>query len=612
MLSMKEIDDANQARSAAMDGLRQFFRFPFPGPFRHLIRKTVRAIKSRKVRGLIAEAKQQFADWQLDACLITVERVLRIVPTHKRALQLHATVLGHLGRVEEALEVAHRTIELYPADVPSRHRIRALGGQVPLASREAAVDCARKHGFNPAACVDCAYYLYDAELFADAVELCQLGLAAASKALESNHLTKAVSELKLQMAMALEADGDFERASQLFRELVPERHTGHSAAAGLARCLLHSSQPQQGELALRASNAGQLDPGRFVALSVALLQAQWKIKESYELYRMRPLSLAMAKAFGMPSRPEELNLLDPVNQRKKILVVSEGGPGDELRFSTLYGDLCNAAGHLTITCDPRLESAMHRNFPEVAFVPVPRFRREYLGDTSDRRSLPDALLYPCLSDNVLELGRAAGLTCSIVDTLADLRPDADAFLTSPSHLKPRPDLREKWRACLASSGKRKIGIAWRSILKSAARNRHYLAVDHLRPLECLADCEFWLLQPGATEEEIAALREFVDLRIPEDLDLLDDFEGQIALVSCLDAVISPFTTTGELGGVCGRPTILVSTSANTRWRRRDDGTDIWHSSAKVVIADARGKIGAIEDAVAILDGAGSTAVPVSN
>lgn len=125
-----------------------------------------------------------------------------------------------------------------------------------------------------------------------------------------------------------------------------------------------------------------------------------------------------------------------------------------------------------------------------------------------------------------------------------------------------------------------IGLAWRSMLQSVARDRHYLQATDLDRLADV-DADFWILQPKASTEELDHLARHLSLRIPEGLDLVDDLEGQLAIVSMLDCVVSPFTTTAELGGAAGTPTLMLSTLYSTRWRDAGE-RDIWHPAARVV------------------------------
>jgi hypothetical protein len=186
---------------------------------------------------------------------------------------------------------------------------------------------------------------------------------------------------------------------------------------------------------------------------------------------------------------------------------------------------------------------------------------------------------------VIVAAKDVDLVCSVLDTLADLRPNRESFRkTKRPPLEPHPELRKYWAAKTKASGRTNIGLSWRSMLQSVARNRHYLTAEDLAPLADV-DADFWLFQPKATPEEIEHLRSFLTLHIPDDFDLVNDFEGQLALAANMDCVISPFATTGELAGAVGTPTILISTTKSTTWRRNPDGSDIWHDKSQIVWGD---------------------------
>jgi ADP-heptose:LPS heptosyltransferase len=189
-----------------------------------------------------------------------------------------------------------------------------------------------------------------------------------------------------------------------------------------------------------------------------------------------------------------------------------------------------------------------------------------------------------VSDQVIVAAKDVDLVCSLLDTLVDLRPDREAFRKDKQPLQPDPALLKYWAGKTNAPGRLKVGLSWRSMLQSVARNRHYMIVEDLGPLASV-DADFWLLQPNATEEEIDHLRSFLTLHIPENLDLVNDFEGQLAFTANMDFVVSPFTTTGELAGAAGTPTILVSTTRSTTWRRNPDGSDIWHATTQIVWGD---------------------------
>jgi hypothetical protein len=291
--------------------------------------------------------------------------------------------------------------------------------------------------------------------------------------------------------------------------------------------------------------------------------------------------------------PEEFRLEPGHRLGRRAFVYTEGGPGDELRFASLYRELTALFPDLTLTCEPRLESLMVRSFPHIPFLPIRRSRPEIRSDDYDTRSIvPTQLLANALNNRAVEEIERADFACSVLETLADLRPDRDSFPRQGAYLKPDPALVAEWaqRVRQASGGRpvHRIAICWRSMLRSPARQPHYLSAADMAPLARLENAEFWSVQTGVTDEELSELRQVLpNVQVP-DLDLKDDFEGVAALFVNMDHVVAPFITQGEFAGALGVPTTLLANTHTTTWRRNADGSDVWHSSAATVFGDPVG------------------------
>ncbi|WP_192814198.1 tetratricopeptide repeat protein [Nitratireductor pacificus] len=535
----------------------------------------------RPEQRLAVEAKELLSKWDLEAALAKADEALTLKPNLQKALQLRVTILSNLGRLEDARRAVRILGGLYPLDPSARRQMRALELDAPPVSRSIAMHVVEQSGWRASTISQAAQYLYDGEKFEDALDFCVYGMATVSRITDRKRRTTVRNNLIHCRALSLESLHRYEEAIATYEQLFPSGKDNLRATMGVARCSLELNRAEHAETMLRAGYAEQKDPWPFSPLNLDALQAQRKIKESYELYRKKPISAAISKYFNVHVKPSEINIVSGYYRDKSALLLSEGGPGDEFRLCTTYSDLSRLFGRLTITCDPRLTTIMRRTFPDIEFLPTARHRRELVRDMPDRKTLTDATLFQCVSDQAIVVGKDCDLVCSVLDCLADIRPNPETFEGKGGVLKPLPHLADDWRRNIGNNCRPQVGIAWRSLLQTVARNRHYLTVDDLRGLSALKNVDFWLLQPGATEEEISQLSSFVSLKIPEGLDLLDDFEGQLAMTSTLDAVLSPFTTSGELAGAAGVPTILLSTTSNTMWRRNKDGTDIWRPNVTI-------------------------------
>jgi len=86
----------------------------------------------------------------------------------------------------------------------------------------------------------------------------------------------------------------------------------------------------------------------------------------------------------------------------------------------------------------------------------------------------------------------------------------------------------------------------------------------------------------------------------EGVDQYNDFEAVAACMCSMDLIIAPFTTVAELAGALGRPTWLLSNSADAHWRKRPgDGFDVWHNSTTHIEGSILGNKESLVDSLKI-------------
>jgi tetratricopeptide (TPR) repeat protein len=210
----------------------------------------------------------------------------------------------------------------------------------------------------------------------------------------------------------------------------------------------------------------------------------------------------------------------------RLLVWREQGVGDEILFSSCYGELAKRAGRLVIECDRRLVPLFARSFPTATVRP----------ETVEPQDV----------DVQIAAGSAPRL----------LRPDLKRFPLASSWLTPDPGRVAVWRDRLDALGPGlKIGIGWRSQVVTAQRQGAYTTLDQWGGIFAIPGITFVNVQYGECAEEIkAAERRFgVTIHRWPDLNLKDDFDGVAALMVNLDLVLSPAMSAGELAGALGVP-----------------------------------------------------------
>ena len=283
------------------------------------------------------------------------------------------------------------------------------------------------------------------------------------------------------------------------------------------------------------------------------------------------------------------NILDLNNTSKTTLVLSEWGPGDELRWSSVYPELSNTFSDLYIGCEPRLYSLFQRSFPKAKFIPINKrirgpIKHEQVKHLSKVKS---SIMTQVLDSNSYSIAKNMDQITLISDVLGEIRKDKISFKPHQGLLKfdkVKYDLMLDWLQSLPKN-KINIGICWKSGLVDVARSVHYSELSLWKKVFELDGINFINLQYSNYEADLndAKVKWGVDIFIPP-INLKDDFESVAALMKQLDLVISPATAVAELAGMLGVKTLLFSNSPEIDWRVDESGVDLWHSSINHICA----------------------------
>ncbi|EDP63005.1 TPR domain protein [alpha proteobacterium BAL199] len=229
---------------------------------------------------------------------------------------------------------------------------------------------------------------------------------------------------------------------------------------------------------------------------------------------------------------------------KTLLVAADQGIGDELLFSSCIPDAMQAADRVVLECDPRLETLFRRSFPGVF---VHRYAR---GGTRTRPTQNYDWIPPDLSPDVMieEGGLMRWFRSSVEACDAAGQP----------WLVPDPVRGAAMRAVVSKLGPGlKIGVSWRSMRQTEARNVHYPGLAALAPILAVPGVTFVCLQYGAGwQDELRASR--APVSVVPGLDTTSDIEGVAALAASLDGVICPSSTIGWIGAGVGTSVWLLS------------------------------------------------------
>lgn len=333
----------------------------------------------------------------------------------------------------------------------------------------------------------------------------------------------------VDLAQVLEEIGDFERALDLRQKALATR---------LA----------QGDVGFKATNLCHL------------LLACGRSREAWAANLDRTENQALRTLPGVRLwRGESLD-------GKSIIVINEGGPGDQIRDACCYPDVIEAAAKVSIACEPRLRALFERSFPCARFLSVRHEQRvaEY-----------ERPLSKIIDDQTLVEIKQHDYCLISPDLLYYFRGDDRLWGHARTYLVPAPDLIERWHARVDALGPGfRVGISWRSGSLNYNRECFYTQLLDWGPILRLPGVRFVNVQYDDCEQELRSAEEAFGIRIHrwEDLNLRDDFDSVSALLKQLDLVLAPNNTVLELAGALGvhGGYMIRVPIAYDYWRRKDD------------------------------------------
>lgn len=472
-------------------------------------------------------------------------------------LGTYANLLYGLGRNAEALALVERAVSRHPA-LANLHRLRALV-LVKLGREEGAVAAGRRGvelaPQDPAQAVALAEVL----LQIDRIPEAEAELARAL-ALDPAHAP----------ALTMQARVHIDRHELDEAEAVLQRATDSDPAYPHAWNNLGILKNRRGDYAgaleafERAGRLGPLSPATlynkaFALLGLGRLEAGWDHYEMGVHARVR---------CGWRQTRRPLWEGQPLAGRR-LGVIAEQGVGDQLFYLSCLPDLIAEAGadaRIAVEAHPKIVPLVARSFPQVEVRPAERV------DASQGIEAFDADL-----DFALQLGSLP----------ARYRRSLERFPRSAGFVRADPQRVAHWRARLAALGpKPKVGVCWRSMLLLTRRMAGYLALDDLQPLLDTPAAQFVSLQYGLAEEERAAMDGPLAgtlICLDAEIDMTDELDEVAALMSALDAVVTPSTTVANLAGALGCRAYRF-TSLEGSWIRLGTDSLPWYPRMEVFVA----------------------------
>lgn len=276
---------------------------------------------------------------------------------------------------------------------------------------------------------------------------------------------------------------------------------------------------------------------------------------------------------------------------KSVILISIFGPGDEIRFSSIYDFIQERfSGDLYISCSPKIHPLIKRSFPKIKFISCDRPRNTDVIELINYEKVRSFELSSIINNDVSDVINSVEKVALVTDFLHLALPSYEDFERKP-YLIHNESKTLKFKKRLRNVTETLVGISWRSSITTHSRNEHYLTIEQLSCLFELDNVKFVNFQYDDCEEEL----KWINLHFPgklinfSDVDHYNDFDTVASLMKCMDLIISPATTVSELAGALGCDTWLFSNSSELDWRKINDcNDDVWHCNTKIIEGDTLG------------------------
>ena len=320
-------------------------------------------------------------------------------------------------------------------------------------------------------------------------------------------------EAKLNLAVLVSKQGDYLRSIELFEDIIRKInfHNFYSVSINHIKYLLS-----------------------YDYLSVGRLKEGWL---NYDLgfdLNIQPSSRRN------PTRTFTKPIWGGENSKGKVILIwREQGIGDEILFYTCLPDLEKTCLSIIVECEERLVGVLSRSFPKF------QIRKENFSLLNSK-------------DHVLE---DYDYHLPVGSLMRYFRNDISKFNSTLPIFKIDENLAEyhEQNLKIKNAIKKRIGICWRSGLLDMERNKNYLVIEDLIPILKDKNYNFINLQYGDCEDEILTVEKSLDIDIIRwnTLDLKNDIDSVLALISRLDLVITVSTAVSSMTASIGKQQLLI-------------------------------------------------------
>lgn len=261
-----------------------------------------------------------------------------------------------------------------------------------------------------------------------------------------------------------------------------------------------------------------------------------KLDKGWDYYDFGFADLLPTGAFRSERKFVQPVWIGNLDEKRTILIWREQGLGDEILFSSCLSDIHESNLNIILECDPRLVDIFQRTYPNF------KVRGESI----------NAEHYSVFNDFEIHL--------AIGSLPRYFRRDIHNFERPATIWHPKPEAVNLFRTRLEPfQNKILVGICWRSGNLSVDRNSNYTALQDWGILLSNPKFQFVNLLHGECEGELVQVEELFGIQILRwsDIDLRNDLESVLGLISELDCVVSIGSAVSVIAGAAGLNTLVL-------------------------------------------------------
>ena len=228
-----------------------------------------------------------------------------------------------------------------------------------------------------------------------------------------------------------------------------------------------------------------------------------------------------------------------IDEGKTILIWREQGIGDEILFCTCLPDLVNVGMNVIVECEDRLVEILSRSFPKF------KIRSENIDKYAINNLMKEDYDYHLPIGSLMKFFR---------NDLKNFNSKIPIFIVDENLAH-----HHEMNLIAKKSFKKRIGICWRSGLLNLERNNNYFVVEDLIPILRNKNFDFINLQYDDCEEELLQIEKLCGIKIIRwrELDLKNDINSVISLISRLDLVITVDTAIAPIAASIGKTVLHI-------------------------------------------------------